>query len=112
MRETIAISLYIAGHLAMLSPSVEAATDVDIDKLTTYAVVIGRAMACGVDTEPAMKDVGKWMDRRFPPGSSDQQIYLPIFSQGVQYHAQQQADGKSPDSCSSVRRTFTRMVWP
>jgi len=102
----------MTGFLAMPIPSSNAATDADIDKLTTYAVVIGRAVACGVDIKPAMKDVGRWMDRRFPPGSSDQQTYLPIFSQGVQYHAQQQADGNSPDSCSSVRRTFDRMVWP
>jgi len=102
----------MSGFVAMLIQSSNAATNADINKLTTYAVIIGRAVACGVDIKPAMKDVGRWMDRRFPPGSSDQQIYLPVFSQGVQYHAQRQTDGKSPDGCSSVRRTFNQMDWP
>jgi len=112
MKKIIVISLYIAGYLAMPVSSAEAATDTDIDKLTTYTVIIGRAVACGVDIKPAMKDVGRWMDRRFPPGSLDQQTYLPIFSLGVQYHAKQQANGNSPDSCSSVRKKFSRMEWP
>ncbi|SPD76373.1 hypothetical protein PITCH_A920001 [uncultured Desulfobacterium sp.] len=52
------------------------------------------------------------MDRKFPPGSSDQKIYLPIFMNGVKYHAEQQANGKSPDTCSQVKSTFNKMQWP
>jgi hypothetical protein len=52
------------------------------------------------------------MDRTIPPGSNDQQIYLPIFMAGLRYHAQQQKDGKSPDSCSAVLRSFKSFPWP
>jgi hypothetical protein len=89
-----------------------AASKADIDRLTTYAVIIGRAIGCGVDTDDASRRVGAWMDEKFPPGSSDQQIFLPIFMTGVKYHAEQQANGKSPDTCSQVRSTFRKMQWP
>ncbi|MEM4725217.1 MAG: hypothetical protein QXP01_09415 [Candidatus Hadarchaeum sp.] len=52
------------------------------------------------------------MDMKFPPGSRDQKTYLPIFMEGVRYHAQQQKEGKSPDSCAAVLRTFRTMPWP
>ena len=67
----------------------------DIDRLTTFAVVLGRAVACGADITGASRRVGRWMDVKFPPGSQDQKTYLPIFVNGVEYHAQQQKEGKS-----------------
>lgn len=88
------------------------ATDDDIDQMTTYAVIIGRATGCGINTENESRRVGAWMDRRFPPGSSDQKIYLPIFMAGVQQHAQNQSNGNSPDSCSAVRQVYSTMPWP
>lgn len=88
------------------------ATPQDIDKLTTYAVILGRAIACGADVSSASGRVGRWMDRVFPPGSADQRTYLPIFMGGTRYHAEQQKLGKSPDSCSSVLRTFSSFPWP
>lgn len=90
----------------------DSASPADIDKLTTYAVVLGRAVACGVNIEDASRRVGLWMDRRFPPGSTDQKTYLPIFIDGVSYHAQQQKSGKSPDPCSAVLRSFNGFPWP
>lgn len=107
------ITLSIALVANALVPGVAmSATDGDIDKLTTYAVIMGRAIGCGIDTENEMRRVGSWMDRRFPPGSSDQKIYLPIFIAGVKKHAQNQANGNSPDSCSAVRREYSKMPWP
>ena len=89
-----------------------AASSSDIDKLTTYAVILGRATACGINTKEASSKVGAWMDRTFPPGSSDQMTYLPILMSGMQYNAQQQASGNSPDSCSAVLRAFNAMHLP
>lgn len=86
-----------------------AASDADIDRLTSYSVIFGRAAACGIDTDSEIRAVGKWVDRVFPPGSSDQKTYLPIFVSGMRYHAEQQATGQSPDSCSNVRSTVKRM---
>lgn len=104
--------VFILGTSLFIPKTGMAASEADIDRLTTYAVIIGRAIACGVDTNDAMRRVGAWMDRKFPPGSSDQKTYLPIFMNGVEYHAAQQANGKSPDTCAQVKSTFRKMQWP
>ncbi len=109
MKRIFAFHLYL---MCVCVSSVYAASNADIDKMTSYATLIGRAIACGVDTTYAMKRVGKWMDRTFPPGSKDQRIYLPIFAGGVKYHAQQQASGNSPDTCSQIKRVFPTVNWP
>jgi hypothetical protein len=88
-----------------------AATSADVDRLTTYAVILGRATGCGIDTERAAAQVGAWMDKRFPPGSKDQRIYLPIFVEGWKMHAERQRSGRSPDTCSQVQREFDSMKW-
>ena len=89
-----------------------AASEADIDKLTTYATILGRAVACGNSIEAPMSRVGRWIDKKFPSGSNDQRIYLPIFMEGVRHHAKMQKDGESPDSCSSVTQTFSTFPWP
>lgn len=88
-----------------------AASSNDIDKLTTFSTILGRATACGLNTKSASRTVGAWIDSTFKPGSDDQITYLPIFMQGVEYAAQQQASGSSPDSCASVSKTFYNMTW-
>lgn len=95
-----------------LNEAAIAASTTDIEKLTTYSVLLGRAIACGINTKDASSKVGYWIDKRFPPGSEDQITYLPIFMQGMQYHAQQQSLGKSPDDCSAVSRAYNSMPWP
>ena len=97
----------------MLGPSLtNAATDVQIDHMTSYAVVFGRATGCGIDVSSESARVGKWLDRVFPPGSKDQQIYLPIFVSGMTHHAREQAAGRSPDSCAEMRRQVRTFTWP
>ena len=91
---------------------VEALFEPNIGRLTTYATLLGRGIACGVDTDIAAKRVGAWMDQVAPPGSKDQMIYLPIFAQGVEYHAKHQKDGLSPDSCKTLKKTFNTISWP
>lgn len=98
--------------VSSFSAPVQAASPKDIDHMTTYAVILGRAIGCGIDTDYAMKRVGAWMDRKFPPGSADQKTYLPVFVTGLEYNASQQHSGKSPDSCEQVRSTFSKMKWP
>jgi hypothetical protein len=101
-----------SSGFATNEPVYSSATAQDINKLTTYAVILGRAIACGADVGSASGKVGRWMDRVFPPGSADQKTYLPIFMGGTRYHAEQQKLGKSPDNCSSVLRTFSSFPWP
>ena len=87
-----------------------AASDQDIDMLTTYTTILGRAAACGIDTKKPGKRVGKWMDRTFSP--EERVTYLKIFAIGVAYAAQMQSEGQSPDSCFDVRRTLDGFPWP
>lgn len=93
-------------------PPSDAASDTDIDRMTSYAVILGRAAGCGINTEKESRLVGKWMDRVFPPGSKDQKIYLPVFIEGMAFHARQQAAGRSPDSCAEMRRQVRTFPWP
>lgn len=101
-----------SSSFATNRPGHSVATAQDINKLTTYAVILGRAISCGADVGSASQRVGRWMDRVFPPGSTDQKTYLPIFMEGTRYHAEQQKLGKGPDSCSSVLRTFSSFPGP
>lgn len=84
----------------------------DIDRLTTYGTILGRAIGCGLDVNPEMRRVGKWMDKRFPPGTQRQKIYLPIFMETVKRSAIQQRNGNSPDSCGAVRDMVQKFPWP
>lgn len=101
-----------AAILSFLSQSSLAASDADIDRLTTYAVILGRAVGCGISTSYEASRVGDWMDRKFPPGSADQKIYLPIFMNGVRENAEKQSRGLSPDDCGSVEEQFNMVRWP
>ena len=88
-----------------------AASGDDIDKLSTYAVLLGRGIACGADgTEEASRKIGAWMDRRFT--KKEMATYIQVFAVGVEHNAKMQQAGKSPDSCSTVQRNFSSIPWP
>lgn len=106
---TLFLGVVLSVHF--MPKSAMAASEEDIDKMTTYAVILGRSIACGIDTDFAMRRVGAWVDRTFPLGSSDQKSYLPVFVIGLEYHAKQQSSGKSPDTCTQIKRTFNGMQW-
>lgn len=105
-------SLAFAFLTALSINSAQAASDADINKLTTYAVMLGRAAGCGLSVTGEASQVGSWMDRRFKPGSADQKTYLPIFMAGVRENADRQSRGLSPDDCSTVREQFSLVSWP
>lgn len=110
----VAIAIAIAATAAATTTTL-ANPHVNVDHLTTFATVYGRGMACSVPKEEAeevARRIARWMDRINRPGSHDHQMFLLIFIQGVQFHAQQQAKGRSPDSCSVVRRNFRNFPWP
>jgi hypothetical protein len=88
-----------------------AASQADIDKLTTYATILGRASACGLESDGPSRRVGAWVDRTFSSGE-DRKMAIGIFTQGAQYAAQMQAKGRTPDSCAEVTRSFRSMPWP
>lgn len=79
--------------------------------ITTYAVFIGRAAACRESFDDPMKYVGTWIDTCFDD-PRERSMQLVIFANSVKYHAENQKNGNSPDSCSSVAKTFYSVTWP
>ena len=98
--------------ITAMSGMAYAASDADIEKLTTYAKILGRGIACGADNDSASRRVAAWIDKRFPPGSSDQTTYLMMFMNATRDAAQQQKNGNSPDTCAEVLHTFATFPWP
>lgn len=99
-----------ATTVVMSIPVAPAATDKQIDDLTSYAVIIGRGLACGEDIEDPMNRVGAWLLNSFAP--KERGPYLRVLVTGIEYHAGQQRDGLSPDTCAAARRAFQRTHWP
>ena len=79
-----------------------------IDRLTTYASIIGRGMACKVPSASNnAARVGAWMNRE---GLAKQ--YGVAFLEGIRIAAEQQYRGETPDSCSTVTSRFESFPWP
>lgn len=85
-------------------------TDADIDKATTYAAILGRAAACGVATDNDSRRVGAWLDRTF--SGEMRKMQLLIFMEGMKMNAQNQAEGKTGDTCEGVKRAYQGVNWP
>lgn len=90
--------------------SVKAENLGDVDQLSTYVVLLGRRLGCGYNMEAEMRRVGRWIDSTFP--GQKKSDYMKAFITGVQYNADQQLKGRSPDSCPKVREVLDDMVWP
>ena len=84
----------------------------DVDKLTTYAVVLGRSISCGVNTADVSKRIGRWFDEAFTLGTAGHATYLVVFSEGVKLNAEQQRAGHTPDSCTTITKNFNSFPWP
>lgn len=123
--KTIPWSVAQKEYLARLAPPEEASAPVTaisssggasmyglIDRVSTYAVLVGRGVGCGVDVSGPVARVGAWLDAVAPPGSEAQTTLLPMFMQQSQYHASQQISGASPDNCSTVARAIKGHRWP
>lgn len=79
------------------------------NQMASYATIIGRATACGIDPTKKINDVGRWMDEWFNQLNISQKqraTYLTIFMKGTEYHMNEQLNGNSPDSCTSVKRVY------
>lgn len=78
-----------------------------IDRLTTYATILGRGIACNVPgTDEASRRLGAWMDAQGLNG------YAMIAAAGIRAAAEQQRAGRSPDTCAKVRQIFPTINWP
>jgi hypothetical protein len=79
-----------------------------VNRITTYTTFLGRGIACGAPgVDSASQRFGAWMDRE---GLTRE--YLAVAAEGINYSAQQQRTGRSPDSCSTVLRVFPTINWP
>ncbi|MBF0309480.1 MAG: hypothetical protein HQL56_08135 [Magnetococcales bacterium] len=87
-----------------------APADYDINTMTSYAVILGRASACGVYTDDAKARVLVWMAGRFPKANPASKAHELIFHEGVHMHTRLQASGKSPDSCQNVIKVYNNMT--
>jgi hypothetical protein len=92
------------------APALRAASPVELERMSGMALLLGRGIACGLDTRRASGAIGAWFDRTFPT-SEEQDRYLPRFADEVRSHARQQRDGASPDSCKDVAEAFYAMRW-
>jgi hypothetical protein len=59
-----------------------------------------------------MQQVSKWFDKRFTKASGDNKRYLPIFAEAITYNAQEQKEGRSPDTCAAVLKVYRDFPWP
>lgn len=86
-----------------------AISDRDMDMMTSYAVMIGRADACDIDTKDAYAKIQRW----FKSVLNDREGYIMvIFFQGVDMSKKQQLNGETPDSCYAVEKAFRTFPWP
>lgn len=111
-----------ALEVTSASPDAQAATvgvrgdpsapdHLDADRLTTYAVVLGRASGCGINVTAQGNRVGAWLNRVTQPGPERDSMNV-IFMSGIIEHRDAQMGGRSPDTCDQVRQSFARFEWP
>lgn len=87
-----------------------AASDADVNRMTTYAALLGRAQGCGIETYTWRKGVASWMDRTF-----DAEIMpsmMEVFAMGFSNEMKAQRAGKTGDLCTNVRRVVMSTAWP
>jgi hypothetical protein len=80
-------------------------TSDSISAALTYAAMLGRATACGVDTTEMLDKVGRWM------GDAGPVIAIAV-AERIQREAALQHSGKTPDTCAAVRQTVSKVTWP
>jgi hypothetical protein len=104
----------IVGALLLgtsLTQGARAASEAEIERLSSLALLLGRGIGCRLDTNRASAVIGSWFDKTFPPGTAAQERYLPVFAEEVEQHAREQRTGGSPDSCADVAHAFYTMRW-
>ena len=88
-----------------------AASKAELDRLNGFALLLGRAIGCDLDTKQAQSVISAWLDETFPPGSAEQERYLPRFVESLRFHAREQHLGNTPDSCADIAQAFDDLYW-
>jgi hypothetical protein len=105
----IAISAALLLGNSLAQPA-QAASEAEVERLSSFALLLGRGIGCNLDTKRAAGVIGSWFDNTFP-GEEEQERYLPVFAEEVEQHARQQRSGDSPDSCADIAHAFYTMRW-
>lgn len=111
----LACGIATASHESMAvtpAPLTKAAINPDFDDMTAYAVLLGRAEGCGVNTEATMGQVTSWVAQQFADKPTEDGPVMPQFIESVNYFKQEQLAGKSPVSCAEIKNDFAEMQWP
>lgn len=83
-----------------------------MDRLTTFAILIGRGVGCHIDMSRETIRVEKWISLQSHVGPADLGTLQGVFVSGVQAQAEQQAAGEGPDSCAVVAHAIHHHSWP
>lgn len=83
----------------------------NMDRLTTYAVLIGRGTGCRFDTRPMDDRVRTWIVAA-ANSRADRDTMFSVWDAGIRANAYAQLEGRSPDDCAAVARGLRGHRWP
>lgn len=84
-------------------------TDNDVKRMSGYASVLGRAVACGINVDKESYRVAAWLDATFREQSEQfSQEFLAVAAQ----NAQMQKTGKASEDCKKVAVIVQGIIWP
>ncbi len=92
---------------AMVRPAA-ADTATDMDRVATYADLLGRGIGCGFGMKEQTRRVGSWIDRTF--AGPDVGQARALFVTSMQQGAREQS--RSEESCARLRSTLDEVAWP
>lgn len=105
------LALLISGMWSVPTRCAEAPAQ-PLTKVTAYAVMLGRARGCGIETAQATSHVEQWITAQSSPESLERVRLLHALMAGTTYYAAQQHQGKSMHICAEVHVHFARFPWP
>ena len=92
---------------AMARPAA-ADTATDMDKVATYADLLGRGIGCGFGMKEQTRRVGAWIDKTFagPDVGKARKLFVTSMQQGAKEQS------RSEESCARLRSTLDEITWP
>lgn len=110
MRQFLCVALLAAllCGAAVTRSAAEPASD--MDKVTTYAELLGRGISCGFDMKEQTRRVGTWIDHTFT--GQDMGLARKQFVTGMQQGVKKQAAEPAEESCPRLQKTLNEVTWP
>ena len=105
------ISIILAVLISMIPAYAFSATEVELAKLHKYAVRIGRATGCELNTKNARASVDRWMNRTFKDPAERSELHK-IYSETIKTEALAQREAHTSDTCFDIRGALSVYEWP